>query len=107
MKKLIFTYGIIGGLVPATWFLISEGLLPDSVSLNIRLWLGYTSMIVAFATIFVAVKKYRDNFGGGIITFGKALKIGLLVTLVASTLYVVVWLISFPLFFPNYFEKYM
>ena len=107
MKKLIFTYGIIGGLVPASWFLISEGLLPDSVSLNIRLWLGYTSMIVAFAAIFVAVKQYRDNFGGGHVTFGKALRIGLLVTLVASTLYVVVWLISYPLLFPNYFEKYM
>jgi len=107
MKKIILTYGIIGGLIPAVWFLISEGLLPDSVSLNIRLWLGYTSMILAFATIFVAVKKYRDNFGDGFITFGKALRIGLLVTLVASTLYVVVWLISYPLFFPNYFEKYM
>ena len=107
MKKLILTYGIIGGLIPAVWFLISEGMLPDSVSLDTRLWLGYASMIVAFATIFVAVKKYRDNFGGGLITFGKALRIGLLVTLVASTLYVIVWLISYPLFFPNYFERYM
>jgi hypothetical protein len=107
MKKLILTYGIIGGLISAAWCSISVRTFPDSVSLDTRTCLGYASMIVAFSMIFVAVKKYRDNLGGGQITFGKALKIGLLITLVASTLYVITWLISYYFFFPNFFEKYM
>ena len=107
MKKTIFTYGLIGGVISAAWCTISVRVFPDSVSLNTRTWLGYTSMLVAFSVIFVAIKKYRDSFGGGVISFGKALRIGLLITLVASTFYVVVWLISYYFFFPNFFEKYM
>ncbi len=107
MKKLIFTYGIIGGLISTAWWAIWDSLLPHSVNQDTQVWLGYASMIVAFAFIFVAVKKYRDNFGDGRITFGKALKIGLLVTLVGSTIYVVSWLIAYYFFIPDFFEKYM
>ncbi len=107
MKKLIFIYGIIGALISTAWWSIGTHLLPKGASQDAQLWLGYASMIVAFAFIFVAVKRYRDNFGDGRITFGKALKIGLLVTLVASTIYVIAWMISYYFFTPDFFEKYI
>jgi hypothetical protein len=68
--------------------------------------LGYATMIVAFSLIFVAVKNYRDTQNNGQITFGKALGIGLLITLIASTLYVVVWEIDFRYFVPDFGDKY-
>jgi hypothetical protein len=72
-----------------------------------RLLLGYTTMLVAFSLIFVAVKNSRDKYGDGTITFGKAFKIGLIVTLIASTIYVVVWLIDYNYFGAgDYLEKY-
>ena len=37
---------------------------------------------------------------------GKALKIGLLITLVASTMYVIVWQIDYYFFIPDFYEKY-
>jgi len=107
MKRLILTYGIIGGAIAAAWCNIGVRALPDNVSQDTQMWLGYTSMIVAFSMIFIAVKNYKDKFGSGYITFGKALKIGLLITLVASTLYVAIWLISYYFIFPNFMEKYM
>lgn len=68
--------------------------------------LGYAAMIIAFSFIFVGIKNFRDKHNGGLITFGKAFKIGLYITLIASTMYVVVWLIDYYLFIPDFMEKY-
>jgi len=106
MKKNIWVCGLIGGVIAASWGVASAGALSDSLSLHTRLVLGYASMIVAFSLIFVAVKNYRDNDSHGIITFGKAFKIGLLITLIASTVYVIVWMIDYSYFNPNYGDKY-
>ncbi|WP_374948570.1 DUF4199 domain-containing protein [Mucilaginibacter sp.] len=107
MKKIILTYGLIGGCISAAWFTIGVKALPKDVNVGMQTWLGYASMIVALSIIFVAVKSFRDKFGNGQITFAKALKIGLLVTLVASTIYVGVWLIGYYFFFPNAIDSYI
>jgi hypothetical protein len=106
MKKNIWVCGLIGGIIAASWAVVCEGLLSDRLSLNTRMVLGYTSMILAFSLIFVAVKNYRDNYNSGIITFGKALKIGLFITLIASTVYVIIWMIDYSYFLPNFGERY-
>ncbi|QEC78666.1 DUF4199 domain-containing protein [Mucilaginibacter ginsenosidivorax] len=106
MRKNILVYGFIGGLIPAAWAVVVEAMLSNSLSLNTRMVLGYTSMIIAFSLIFVAVKNYRDNYNNGIITFGNTLKIGLLITLIASTIYVIVWMVDYSYFIPDFGEKY-
>jgi len=106
MKKLIFIYGIIGGLIAGCWGTFGAHIMPKDTSISTLIWLGYTSMIVGFAFIFVALKNYRDNFGDGYISFAKSLQIGLLITLVASTLYVTIWLVGEHLMYPHFIEKY-
>jgi len=106
MKKNILVCGLIGGIVAALWGVVGEGVLSDSLSLNTRMVFGYASMILAFSLIFVAVKNYRDSYNSGLITFGKALKIGLSITLIASTVYVIIWMIDYTYFLPNFGEKY-
>lgn len=106
MKKIIIVCGIIGGLISSAWFFVSDSMLADNLSINARIWLGYTSMILSFSLIFVGVKNFRDNFNGGEISFGKAFRMGLLITLIASTVYVAVWLISYKFLFPDFAEKY-
>ncbi|MDB5129188.1 DUF4199 domain-containing protein [Mucilaginibacter sp.] len=106
MKKIIWTCGVIAGIISVSWGVLSEGLLSDSLSLNTRLFFGYATMILAFSLIFVGIKNYRDTYNNGQITFGKALGIGLLITLIASTVYVVVWMIDFSYFVPDFGEKY-
>ena len=61
-------------------------------------------MLVAFSLIFVGIKKYRDQHGEGYISFGKGFKIGLLITLIASTIYVITWLIDYYYFMPDFME---
>ena len=68
--------------------------------------IGYASMIIAFSLLFVGIKNYRDKYNGGVISFGKAFKVGFFITLIASTIYVLVWLLEEHFFFPDFMEKY-
>lgn len=106
MKKIIWVCGIIAGLISVSWGVAGDALFGNSLSMNTRVIFGYATMILAFSLIFVAVKNYRDNYNNGRITFGKALGIGLWITLIASTVYVVIWMIDFKYFVPDYGEKY-
>ena len=68
--------------------------------------LGYAAMLVAFSFVFVGIKNFRDKYNHGVISFGKAFKIGLYISLIASSMYVVVWLIDYYLFIPDFMDKY-
>ncbi|BAU52101.1 DUF4199 domain-containing protein [Mucilaginibacter gotjawali] len=106
MKKTVWVCGLIAGMISISWALVGEGWLHAHLNMNTRMFLGYATMILAFSLIFVAIKNYRDTHNNGQVTFGKALGIGLLVTLIASTVYVVVWMIDFKYFIPDFGEKY-
>jgi hypothetical protein len=106
MKKIIFTCGIIGGLISVGWFIFSAQVFKIDLSMKEALFFGYASMVLAFSLIFVGIKNFRDNYNGGVISFGKAIKVALLITAVASTVYVMVWLIDYYFFTPDYMAKY-
>lgn len=106
MKPIVLKYGLLGGVIVAlilctgTIYCINSGKFEGSMVL------GYASMILAFSFIFVAVKQVRDKQDGGIISFGKAFKVAMLVTLVTSTVYVIVWLVCYYCFVPDFMEQY-
>ena len=77
-----------------------------AVDLNTSMLIGYASMLVAFSLVFVGIRNYRDKFSGGVLSFGKAFKIGILIVLIASTMYVVSWLICYFFFIPDFLDKY-
>jgi hypothetical protein len=54
-------------------------------------WFGYLVMLVALSLIFVGTKRYRDVECGGVIGFGRAVVIGLGISVVASVIYVIGW----------------
>lgn len=67
--------------------------------LTIGMIYGYTTMIMAFSMIYVAIRQFRNQLLGGKISFGKALLIGLGITLIASTFYVLTWEIEYKYVF--------
>ena len=67
--------------------------------------LGYTTMVLAFLMTFFGIRSYREN-NGGTITFGRGFKIGLLITLIGSAMYVITWEIIYYGFFPNFADTY-
>jgi hypothetical protein len=63
-------------------------------------------MVISLSLVFVGIRNYRDKYNGGVISFGKAFKIGILMVLIASTIYVVAWLIVYFFFIPDFMDKY-
>lgn len=93
MKRNVLVYGAIGGLITVSWALIAMVIFQHKLDMTLGMILGYTSMFIANIFLVVGVKNYRDKYNGGVITFGKAFKVGILITLIASTIYVINWLI--------------
>jgi Protein of unknown function (DUF4199) len=109
MKKNIIVYGLIAGIVVSVLMLASVNYISHcegNVDYTTSMLIGYASMLVAFSLVFVGIRNYRDKYNGGVISFGKAFKIGILIVLIASTLYVIAWLIDYFFFIPDFAEKY-
>jgi hypothetical protein len=106
MKKIILTYGVIAGVIVTAFMAYGIYSLKKNPDYKGSMLLGYTGMLVAFTFVFIGVKKYRDNQNQGVITFAEALKIGALISLIASTIYVGVWLFEYYCLYPDFMDKY-
>lgn len=91
MIRTIAGYGLIAGAIVGVPLFVMPVFGGDAITPAIGMTIGYLSMLVAFSTIFVAIKRQRDVAQGGVIRFWPALGIGLGITLVASVIYVLVW----------------
>ncbi len=69
--------------------------------------IGYAALVVIFSLTFFGIRNYRNNELNGAISFGNAFKTGALIVLLASTMYVVVWLFYYYLFVPDFIDKYI
>ncbi|TBX70174.1 DUF4199 domain-containing protein [Flavobacterium silvisoli] len=107
MKKIVLTYGLMAGGIVAAFMLFGVYLFSNNPNFDAGMLLGYAGMIIAFSLCYVGIKNYRDRQNEGIISFGKALSIGLMITFIASTIYVGVWLIEYYCFFPDFMDKYI
>ena len=109
MKKNIITYGLIAGIVVSISMLFSVNYISHvegKVDYNTSLLIGYASMLIAFSLVYVGIRNYRDKYNGGVISFGKAFKTGMMIVLIASTIYVIAWLIDYFFFIPDFMEKF-
>ena len=89
MLRRVLSNGVLAGLivgVPLFGLTVAtNGHPPHSYVL------GYSIMLIALSTVFVAIKRHRDEDLGGVITFWPAVGLGLGISLVAGILYVVAW----------------
>jgi hypothetical protein len=110
MKKNILVFGTISGVIISTFMGITMAVKScgssDADGGRSSMIIGFTAMAVAFSFVFVGIKNYRDKQNGGVITFGKGFLLGFLISLVASTLYVITWGVEFHYFIPDFMDKY-
>jgi len=96
MKKISWVYGTIAGLIMGAMFFITAPLWANgTLDFNNGMWVGYTTMVIALSLVFFGVKSYRDQHKQGIITFGGAFKVGILITVIASVLYALSWEVAY------------
>lgn len=109
MKKNVLVFGLIAGLLVSVFMGASMIYMHNNSDADHgtgSMVVGYLSMLIAFSLIFVAVKNYRDKQNGGVISFGKAFKMGLLIALIASTMYVIMWAFVYNFYMPDFMDKY-
>src|SRR3970282_2978701 len=94
MRKIVLTFGLIAGAILSAMMLFT---LPfqDQIGFDKGAIIGYTTMVLAFLMVFFGVRSYRENVAGGSVTFGRAVKVGLMITAGATVCYVGTWELVF------------
>lgn len=106
MKKIILTYGLIAGAIVAAIMFATMPLWKNgTINFDNGELVGYTTMVIALSMIFFGVKSYRDNYSKGFISFWQGIKIGILITLIASIMYALAWEICYHTVASDFTEK--
>ena len=105
MKKIVLTFGLISGAFMVI-FMFATMPFVDRIGMDRMLVVGYTGIVLGFMLVFFGIRSYRENVGGGAVTFGRAFMIGILITVIASVCYVIAWQILYHTIMPDFFEKY-
>ena len=106
MKKTVLTFGLISGLIMSV-LMGGSLLLADKIgSGHNSLVLGYTIMVASFLLVYFGIRSYRDNTLAGQISFGRAFACGILITLISTVCYVVMWEVLYFNFMPHFMDGY-
>jgi hypothetical protein len=105
MLKIVLTFGLIAGAILGAMMLATVPLM-DRIGFDNGELIGYTTMVLAFLFVFFGIRSYRDNVADGTVSFGRAFKVGLLITAVASACYVATWQVIYYQIAPDFVERY-
>jgi Protein of unknown function (DUF4199) len=105
MRKTVLTFGLMSGAVSAATMLATIPF-ADAIGWEKGEILGYTMIVLSALMVFFGVRSYRENAGGGRLTFGRGFAVGILITLISSACYVGTWEIVYFKLMPGFAEKY-
>lgn len=106
MKRIVLIFGLVIGAILCANMIIMVRMIYSNTSFKGNDIVGYAAMVVLFSLIFFGIRNYRNNQLNGYISFGRAFKAGALIALIASTMYVAVWLFYYYLFVPDFIDVY-
>jgi hypothetical protein len=109
MKRIVLTFGLLSGVIGAGLMFINMTLVDKGVIDFDRAEItGYTAIVLSFVLVFFGIRSYRENIGGGVISFGRAFGVGILITLISSLIYVLAWEILYFQFnfAPDFLDTY-
>ena len=82
MKKTVLTFGLISGAISALMMFATLPVI-DKIGFDTGAIVGYTAIVLSFLLVFFGIRSYRENVGGGTITFGRAFAVGILITVIS------------------------
>lgn len=107
MRKNVLIFGLVLGTILCVNMVYMVNLCYTNPDFESNDALGYAAMVLVFSLVFFGIRNYRNKELGGSIPFWKAFKVGLFITLIAASMYVVVWLFYYYLFVPDYLDQYI
>lgn len=103
MKKTVLTFGLISAAVAIATMLATVPLL-NSVGYQKADIIGYTSMVVSALLVYFGIRSFREKVG--LLTFGRGLAVGLLITLVSGLCQVVAFQLVYFKLVPEFGERF-
>lgn len=105
MRPVILRYGLLAGAILAGSMVLTAPF-GEQIGFEYAAIIGYTTMVLAFLMIWFGVRGWRDTVGGGHLTFGQGIAIGLGITAVATVCYALAWEFVYRTFLPDFMQGY-
>lgn len=105
MKSTVKKFGIYSSTLLIILFSFSF-LIEDYMNYTISEVFGYVSIILALSVIYFGIKSYRDTINNGIISFSKALTLGLLISICAAITFGLINVIYTEYINPDFINEY-
>ncbi|WP_272150599.1 DUF4199 domain-containing protein [Tenacibaculum aiptasiae] len=106
MKSTILKYGVYGFLTGLIIFTLHLVLGIENLDYGTNEILGYVSIFISLSFIYFGIKHYRDNVNNGIISLGKAIAIGTLISLMVGIGIGIADFIYTEFINPDFFKSY-
>jgi hypothetical protein len=107
MKRIVLIFGLLSGVISSVMMLLTMPLvLKGTINNHNGEVIGYTAIVLSFVLVFFGIRSYRENKGGGTITFGRAFSVGILITIISCVFYVATWEVVSSMFMPDWQDKY-
>lgn len=107
MKNVIVRYGLISGCVAAILMVCTAFYYRSASDWSGGEVIGYAGILLSMVFVFLGVKAYREQHADQQFGFFKAFQVGLLITLISCTLYVITWLIVYDTLMPDFMDKFV
>lgn len=106
MKKTVIKYGGYGLLVGFIIFTLHLVFGIKNLDYSTNEILGYVSIFLSLSFIFFGIKHYRDHVNSGLISLGKAVTIGVLISLLVGLGIAIADFIYTKFIDPSFFSNY-
>ncbi len=83
MKNTIIKYGVLSVITASVLFFLALTL-GKTFDYSTQEIIGYLTMVVSLSFVYFGIKHFRDNENNGVVSFGKALLIGVLISACAG-----------------------
>ena len=105
MKKTILRFGVYGIITIFLLSLLIWSLIGSMDDIMGEI-IGYSSMVLSLLFVYFGIKHFRDKENNGIVTFGKALLIGILISLIVSLAFGILDVIYVKFINPDFMTDY-
>ena len=106
MNKVITRYGMYGVAVLFVISLVSFLAFRGNPNYEVQEVIGYASIVASLVFVYFGIRKWRDSYNGGQLTFGKGLALGTLITLFPSVAFGLFSWIEMKYLDPEFLDKY-
>lgn len=106
MKATVVKYGLYGVVTGFIIFMLHLSIGIDNFDYSTNEILGYLSIFLSLSFIYFAIKHYRDNVNNGVISLGKGIAIGVLISLFVGAGIGVADFIYTKFINPDFFSNY-